>query len=149
MRQRALTLLQQRWPRIPPLPGPSLFTCILSSSSSSTTTTSSSSFLSLLRFLLSLSLSLLFRLICTNFFFINRAVGVIGVHYPQGSQSTIKASAAGVPLWASEDSSTFDDQVCIVASIISAEEERQRGRCTACCLFSMADGEERRKGAFA
>ena len=37
------------------------------------------------------------------------AVSAVGVHYPSGSNSTAAAVAAGVPLWASEDSSTFFD----------------------------------------
>jgi len=37
------------------------------------------------------------------------AVGAVGVHYPSGSNSTAAAVAANVPLWASEDSSTYFD----------------------------------------
>ena len=37
------------------------------------------------------------------------AVYSIGVHYPSGSNSTAAAVALGVPLWASEDSSTYFD----------------------------------------
>eukprot|EP00730_Choanoeca_flexa_P007258 TRINITY_DN12302_c0_g5_i1.p1 TRINITY_DN12302_c0_g5~~TRINITY_DN12302_c0_g5_i1.p1 ORF type:complete len:844 (+),score=126.15 TRINITY_DN12302_c0_g5_i1:279-2810(+) len=40
-----------------------------------------------------------------------KAVDIIGVHYPTASTSTSKARASGKVLWSSEDSSTYDNEV--------------------------------------
>ncbi len=45
---------------------------------------------------------------------LNASVGVIGMHYPSGSNSSALARSMAQPLWASEDDSTYFDAAGIV-----------------------------------